>query len=92
MQDRLEILLTLLSEDGFFCCHIDDSESHYLKLLLDEVFGRTNYLLSFYIQVRYGNKTLAEDNDYQKMVEQCFVYAKDRALATANKPVEPYKV
>ena len=65
---RVELLHELLSEDGFLCCHIDDSESHYLKCVLDELFGRANYLTSFYIQVRYPNKTLAEDSDYQKVI------------------------
>jgi len=31
MKQRLEILRTLLSKDGFICCHIDDSEGQYLK-------------------------------------------------------------
>lgn len=92
MRDRLIILRNLLSEDGFFCCQIDDNEGAYLKVLLDEIFGRFNYLTTFYVQVRYGNKTLAEDNDYQKVVEQVFVYSKNRNLAKANKDKEPYKV
>jgi len=92
MRDRLCLLQSLLSDDGFFCCQIDDSEGAYLKILLDEIFGRENYLTTFYIQVRYGNKTLAEDNDYQKVVEQCFVYAKNKAKAKAVKDKEPYKV
>lgn len=92
MRDRLTILRNLITEDGFFCCQIDDSESAYLKVMLDEIFGRANYLTTFFVQVRYGNKTLAEDNDYQKVVEQVFVYAKNRELASANKDKEPYKV
>src|SRR3989344_1087447 len=44
MRPRLEILRRLLSPDGFLCCQIDDSEGPYLKVLLDEVFGRSNYL------------------------------------------------
>lgn len=74
---RIRSLYDLLSDDGFFCCHIDDSESHYLKCMCDRVFGRNNYLVSFYVQVRYPNKTLAEDSDYQKVIEQVLVYAKD---------------
>jgi adenine-specific DNA-methyltransferase len=92
MRDRLEILVKLLSPDGFFCCQIDDSESAYLKVLLDEILGRSNYLTTFYMQVRYGNKTLAEDNDYQKVIEQCFIFAKNRSLAKATKDKEAYKV
>jgi adenine-specific DNA-methyltransferase len=92
MRDRLEILRRLLTPDGFFCCHLDDSEGHYFKVLLDEVFGRPNYVTSIYVQVRYANKTLAEDNDFQKVIEQCFVYAKDASLCRPIKDTEEYKV
>ncbi len=92
MRDRLEILRRLLAPDGFFCAHIDDSEGAYLKVLCDEVLGRPNYLTTFYFQVRYGNKTLAEDNDYQKVIEQCHVYAKDAWQCVPVKEVEEYKV
>lgn len=92
MKPRLELLKMLLSNNGFLCCQIDDSEGSYLKVLLDEVFGRNNFITTFYIQVRYGNKTLAEDNDYQKLIEQCFIYANDINLCKANKDVEEYKV
>lgn len=90
IRTRLEILRNLLSEDGFFCIQIDDSEGHYLKVLLDEIFGRNNYLSTFYIQVRYANKTLAEDSDYQKIIEQCHIFAKDKNKAKLNRPVEEY--
>lgn len=82
MCQRFKILKNLLAEDGFFCCQIDDSEAAYLKVVLDEVFGRENYLNTFYMQVRYPNKTLAEDSDYQKVIEQCHVYAKNKYKAS----------
>jgi adenine-specific DNA-methyltransferase len=77
MRDRLEVLRTLLRPDGFICCHIDDSEGHYLKVLMDEVFGRTNYLTTFYIQVRYPEKTLKQDMDFHKEVEQIHIYRRE---------------
>jgi len=92
MYSRLIILRNLLADDGFFCCQIDDSEGAYLKVLLDEVFGRNNYLNTFYIQVRYPNKTLAEDSDYQKVMEQCHIYAKQRGLAKLNRPQAEYDI
>ena len=92
MRARLLILRNLLADDGFFCCQIDDSEGAYLKVLLDEVFGRSNYLTTFYIQVRYPNKTLAEDSDYQKVIEQCHVYAKQKSIAKLNRPREEYDI
>ena len=90
MRDRLNALKKLLAPDGFFCCQIDDAEGPYLKVLLDEVFGRANHLTTFFIQVRYTNKTLSEDNDYQRVIEQCFVYAKERRAGVANKIKEEY--
>jgi adenine-specific DNA-methyltransferase len=92
MRDRIERLRLLLRDDGFFCCQIDEGEGPYLKVLLDEIFGRSNYITTFFIQVRYGNKTLAEDNDYQKLIESCFIYAKNAAVAKPNKDSEEYKV
>lgn len=44
MRDRLEILRNLLSEDGSIWITIDDNESHYLKIICDEVFGRGNFV------------------------------------------------
>jgi adenine-specific DNA-methyltransferase len=76
MRDRLELLKKLLAPDGFFCCHIDDSEGAYLKVLCDEVFERPNYLTTLYVQVRYPEKTLKQDMDYHKEIEQVHVYRK----------------
>src|SRR5580692_4884821 len=47
MRDRLEILRTLLRPDGIIFVHIDDNEHAYLKVLLDEVFGRRNFCGQF---------------------------------------------
>ena len=74
MRDRLELLKQLLHPQGFICCHIDDSEGHYLKVLLDEVMGRNNYLTTLYVQVRYPAKTLKQDMDFHKEIEQIHVY------------------
>ncbi len=92
MYARIQLLKNLLSDDGFFCCQIDDSEGAYLKVILDEIFGRQNYLNTFYVQVRYPNKTLAEDSDYQKIIEQCHIYAKSKQLAKLNRPQAEYDI
>ncbi|MDQ6990755.1 MAG: site-specific DNA-methyltransferase [Mariprofundaceae bacterium] len=41
MRDRLEIVRNLLSDDGSLWIAIDDNEGHYLKVLCDEIFGRS---------------------------------------------------
>ena len=46
MRDRLEIIRKLLSEDGSLWITIDDNEAHYLKVMCDEIFGRTCFVAS----------------------------------------------
>ena len=88
MRDRLHLLPRLLRPDGFLCCHIDDSEGHYLKVLLDEVFERSNYLATLYVQVGYAERRLKQDMDFHKQVEQIHVYRR----AFGAKPIRLYAV
>ena len=47
MRDRLELLRCLLRKDGIIFVHIDDNEHAYLKVLMDEIFGRGNFCGQF---------------------------------------------
>lgn len=87
MYPRIELLHNLLAEDGFFCCHIDDSEGAYIKVMLDEIFGRSNYQTTIYSQVRYSKKTLKQDMAYHKQIEYVHIYRKSY-LSKPIKPVE----
>jgi adenine-specific DNA-methyltransferase len=85
MKNRLEVAKQLLRDDGFFCCHIDDHEGQYLKVLLDEIFGRDNFLTIFNIRVRYPDKTLKQDMDFHKEIEHIHIYRKSpRARPNLN--------
>lgn len=44
MYPRLELLRDLLANDGSIWITIDDNEGHYLKVICDEVFGRSNFI------------------------------------------------
>ena len=90
MYPRLKLARNLLREDGVIFISIDDSESERLKLICNEVFGEENYLVTLYIQVRYADKTLAEKNDYQKLIEHIHVYKKQEFYP--NKESEDYTI
>ena len=90
MQKRLKLARNLLKEDGIIMISIDDNEYSQLKLLCDQIFGENNLLSSHHIQVRYGNKSLNEDNDWQPVMEFVLIYAKNKYLFKANKPSEDY--
>lgn len=51
---RLEVLREILAEDGSIWVTIDDNESHYLKVLMDEIFGRKNFLANCIWQKKCG--------------------------------------
>lgn len=72
---RLELLRDLLAEDGSIWVSIDDNEAHYLKVVMDEVFGRGNFVTTVIWRKNYSPKSSArhfsEDHDY------IVVYAKN---------------
>src|SRR6185295_18830285 len=61
MKSRLEVARELLSEDGTIWINIDDRESHYLKVIGDEIFGRENFIINFIWQKKYSP---ANDSKY----------------------------
>jgi len=44
MFERLKLLYDLLEIDGMLWIHLDDIEIHYCKVILDELFGRSNFV------------------------------------------------
>jgi adenine-specific DNA-methyltransferase len=67
MRDRLELIRRLLSRDGSLWITIDDNECHYLKVLCDEVFGRTSFIASIVWQKRYSRENreaIGDAHDY----------------------------
>jgi adenine-specific DNA-methyltransferase len=68
MRDRLALLRKLLREDGSIWISIDDHEMPYLRILLDEVFGRRNFIAQCIWQKVYSPKSsarhLSEMHDY----------------------------
>jgi adenine-specific DNA-methyltransferase len=54
MRDRLEIIHRLLRLDGSLWVTLDDNEVHYLKVLVDEIFGRSCFIADIAWQKRDG--------------------------------------
>ncbi|WP_374490085.1 site-specific DNA-methyltransferase [Zoogloea sp.] len=78
MYPRLELLRDLLAEDGSIWVSIDDNEAHYLKVMMDEVFGRGNFVANVVWQKAYapkGNAFLLSDSH-----DHILVYGKQKAL------------
>jgi adenine-specific DNA-methyltransferase len=82
MRDRLEILRRLLAPDGSLWVTLDDNECHYAKVLLDEVFGRQNFVATVVWQKVYTVKNTARQ--FSAMHDYLLVYASNGELWTPN--------
>ena len=74
---RLELLWELLADNGSIWISCDDRESHYLKVICDELFGRNNFIASNVWQKRYSRENREAIGDVHEYI---FVYAKKPQL------------
>ena len=87
MLPRLQLLRELLRDDGSIWVTIDDHEGHYLKVLMDEVFGRSSFIANNVWQKRYSrdnNSAIGDVHDYVL----CYARSSE-AFKQARNRVEP---
>jgi len=85
MRNRLEIAKQLLTNDGSIYVNIDYNEVHYLKILMDEVFGRNNFQREIIWRIGWlsGYKTIAKN--YIRNHDTILFYTKDPNNFVFNK-------
>jgi adenine-specific DNA-methyltransferase len=95
MKNRLEIAKALLSVDGMIFIHTDDNEQAYLKVLMDEIFGRDAYLNTVTVKTKAssGASGGGEDKRLKKNVEYLTIYRNELAeikIQEKSVPLEEY--
>ena len=70
---RLMLMRDLLSDNGSIYVHIDWHVGHYVKLLLDDIFGKQNFLNEV---IWHYRRWTASGNKYQSMHDNIFLYSK----------------
>jgi len=76
MKERIIIIFSLLKDDGFLFAQIDNRELHYLKILLDEIFGRINYRNSLIVKKGIPDTTGTNCTSLQTGYNTILVYSK----------------
>ena len=79
MKARLEILRKLLREDGAIFVEIDDTEQAHLKILMDEIFGRANYVLSIAVKRSAATGHKAINPSPVNVCEFIHIFARDKS-------------
>lgn len=87
MYPRVELLRKFLRPDGSIWITIDDNEAHYLKVILDEVFGRNRFVATCVWQKRYSRENREAIGDVHDYI---FVYAEDPAKFKATRNRVPF--
>lgn len=92
MRPRLELLKMLLREDGAIFVQIDDVEQAYLRIIMDEVFGRNNFINTVSINMKNiaGASGGGEDKKLKKNIEYIHLYAKNYSEFDSFKNVYDY--
>ncbi len=85
MRDRFEILRRLLTNDGLLFLHLDDGEMAYAKVLLDEVFGRSNYCNTICMTTNDPSGFKATGTTVFSTANYMLVYAKDKSTTPVRK-------
>ena len=91
IRPRIELLRELLCEDGVIFIQISDEEQAYLKILCDEVFGRSNFVNMVSVNMKNiaGASGGGEDKRLKKNCEYILIYAKDyNSMPLFNGPYE----
>ena len=78
MWPRLHLLRELLAENGVIFISIDDNEQHHLRMLMDEIFGDTNFVTNIIWQKKFSPqndaKYFSDNHDF------VLCYAKDKEI------------
>ena len=82
MFPRLQLLRELLSEDGSIWITIDDNEAHYLKVMMDEVFGRKNFIGNIIWHKKYSPQN--DDKGVTAAHDHVLAFAKNKNLVAIN--------
>jgi adenine-specific DNA-methyltransferase len=75
MRDRFELLYRLLDPNGLMWIHLDNTELHYSKVLLDEIFMRQNFVAQITYE-RSGSAGLGQGGVFVNTAEYILLYRK----------------
>jgi DNA modification methylase len=90
LRKRLVLLRELLSSDGSIYVHLDWKKAHYVKVLMDEIFGEQNFVREIIWRIGWisGFKSIA--NNWIRNHETILFYAKNVNNLIFNKTYLPY--
>ena len=84
MYYRFKYFHTLLRSDGALFVNLDDSEAAYAKVILDEIFGRNNYLNEIIVATNKSFGFKSTSDGIFKQANHLLLYAKNKSKCNLN--------
>ena len=75
MTPRMRLLRELLDDDGVIFVSVDDNEMHYIRFLMDAIFGESNYIGNFQWKKK-STSTNVEGAQVSSLTDYTFCYTK----------------
>lgn len=85
VRERLIFLKDILADDGSIYLHLDQKMSHYLKITLDEIFGKDNFVNEIIWKRTYAHS----DADQYGVIHDTILYYKKTSMRTWNVILTP---
>lgn len=90
MYERLLLLKEMLSHDGSIYVQMDWRRAHYVKVVMDEVFGPDSYIREIIWRIGWVSGYKSTADNWIRNHETLLFYAKDPSAVTFNKTYVPY--
>lgn len=81
LKNRLSIAYQLLSHDGLLFLSMSDEGTHYLKVMMDEIFGMENFIADVTWEAR---SSVSSDGLFSMNSNHILVYAKNKDAIDKN--------
>jgi adenine-specific DNA-methyltransferase len=90
MSDRLELMRDLLSDRGSIYVHLDPTVGHYVKVLMDEVFGAESFQRQIIWRIGWISGYKSAAKNWIRNHDLILFYVKSPGKFTFNKEYVPY--
>ena len=90
--ERLSLMRDLLADDGSIYVHCDWRVNSYMRLVLDEVFGKDNYINEIVWKSGEIKGARGKSKKFGKLVDYLFLYSKSSDNYLFNNVYKPYEL
>ena len=91
MYERLILMKELLSDKGSIWVHCDSSKGHYLKIILDEIFGQENFVNHITWKRTFAHGDMGQGAKHLGRISDYILVYKKTEKFNINKVYTPYE-